>query len=83
LFIGSNYGRPPHPGSSANLRQQPECSLLFGVRERRYRTRELAGEERAVAWKRAVDWYAGYAIYEAKCREHRMIRVFRLEPVKG
>jgi len=82
LVIGSNYGRPPHPGWSANLRKQPECNLLFGGRDRRYRARELAGEERAAAWKRAVDWYAGYAIYEEKCRQRRTIRVFRLEPVE-
>ena len=81
LLIGSNYGRESHPGWSANLRKQPDCRLVFGGREQRCRARELAGDERAAAWQRAVDWYSGYAIYEANCRDKRTIRVFRLEPV--
>ena len=80
ILIGSNYGGDSHPGWSANLRKNPDCRLVFGGPERRYRARELTGEERAAAWRRAVDWYAGYAIYEAKTRGKRTIRVFRLEP---
>jgi hypothetical protein len=51
--------------------------LYDGV-ERRYTAREANGDERSRAWSRAVDWYQGYARYEA--RTTRQIPVFILEP---
>jgi deazaflavin-dependent oxidoreductase (nitroreductase family) len=79
LLIGSNYGRAPHPGWSANLLAHPECAVEFRGPKAAYRAELLEGDERAKAWAHAVDWYAGYDRYRAKCAP-RVIRVFRLTP---
>ena len=77
LLIGSNYGRPPHPGWSANLIAHPECTLEFRGPPTPYRAKLLEGEDREGAWERAVDNYQGYAAYEEKCAPRR-IRIFEL-----
>lgn len=79
VVIGSNYGRAHHPGWSANLRANPECTLTFRGSTGRFRARELVDDERQEAWARAEDGYRGYAIYEERARP-RVIRLFRLEP---
>ncbi|HJT96327.1 MAG TPA: nitroreductase family deazaflavin-dependent oxidoreductase [Mycobacterium sp.] len=79
LAIASNYGRPPHPGWSANLIAHPECEVEFRGPKARYRAELLDGDERAKAWEQTVDFYAGYDRYRAKCAP-RQIRVFRLTP---
>lgn len=80
LAIGSNYGRPKHPGWSANLLANPECTVEFTGSPRRYRAELLSGEARAAAWATAVDFYAGYDGYRVSCAP-REIRVFRLRPI--
>ncbi|ORB83757.1 nitroreductase family deazaflavin-dependent oxidoreductase [Mycobacterium kansasii] len=80
LAIGSNYGRPNHPGWSANLLTHPDCTVEFKGPPRRYRAELLRGDARAKAWATAADFYAGYERYRAKCAP-REIRVFRLRPV--
>ena len=82
LAIGSNYGRPNHPGWSANLLAHPECTVEFKGPPRRYRAELLTGDERARAWAIATDFYAGYERYRTKCAP-RQIRVFRLRPLTG
>ena len=82
LAIGSNYGRPKHPGWSANLLAHPECTVEFRGSPQRYRAELLTGEARAAAWATAVDFYAGYDSYRVSCAP-REIRVFRLRPVAG
>jgi deazaflavin-dependent oxidoreductase (nitroreductase family) len=82
LAIGSNYGRPPHPGWTANLLAHPECTVEFGAPPAQYRAELLTGDARASAWASAVDFYAGYERYRASCAP-REIRVFRLRPVAG
>ena len=79
LAIGSNYGRPQHPSWSANLIAHPECDVEFRGPKAGYRAELLDGDERAKAWAAAVDFYAGYDRYRAKCAP-RVIRVFRLTP---
>lgn len=80
LAIGSNYGREKHPAWSANLLAHPECTLEFKGPPRPYRAELVTGEERAKAWDTAVDAYAGYENYQARCAP-REIRIFRLRPV--
>jgi deazaflavin-dependent oxidoreductase (nitroreductase family) len=80
LAIGSNYGRPQHPGWSANLLAHPECTVEFMAPAARYRAELLTGDARASAWATATDFYAGYERYRARCAP-REIRVFRLRPV--
>lgn len=82
LAIASNYGGPKHPGWSANLKANPECTVQYKGPPRKYRASLLTGDERAAAWDTAVDFYAGYDAYRAKAAP-REIRVFRLRPVDG
>jgi deazaflavin-dependent oxidoreductase (nitroreductase family) len=82
LAIGSNYGRPKHPAWSANLLAHPECTIEYKGPPRQYRAELLTGDERAAAWVKAVDFYAGYDAYRVNCAP-REIRVFRLRPVDG
>jgi deazaflavin-dependent oxidoreductase (nitroreductase family) len=77
LAIGSNYGRPMHPSWSANLLARPECTVEFRSAPAQYRAELLTGEDRASAWARAADVYAGYERYRVRCAP-RQIRVFRL-----
>ncbi|WP_253866935.1 nitroreductase family deazaflavin-dependent oxidoreductase [Mycobacterium asiaticum] len=80
LAIGSNYGRPNHPAWSANLLAHPECTVEFRGPPKRHKAELLTGEERAAAWARAIDFYAGFENYRISC-EPREIRVFRLRPL--
>jgi deazaflavin-dependent oxidoreductase (nitroreductase family) len=80
LAIGSNYGRPPHPGWTANLLAHPECTVEFMAPPKQYRAELLTGDARASAWATTVDFHAGYERYRASCAP-REIRVFRLRPV--
>lgn len=80
LAIGSNYGQPAHPGWSANLLADPECTVEFRRPPERYRAELLTGDARAAAWDTAVDVYLGYESYRTSCGP-REIRVFRLRPI--
>jgi deazaflavin-dependent oxidoreductase (nitroreductase family) len=80
LAIGSNYGRPTHPGWSANLLAHPDCTVEFLGPSAKYRAELLTGDARAAAWATAVDFYRGYETYRANCAP-RQIRLFRLRPV--
>ena len=80
LAIGSNYGRPPHPGWTANLLSHPECTVEFMAPPAQYRAELLTGEARASAWDKATDFYASYERYRASCAP-REIRLFRLRPI--
>jgi deazaflavin-dependent oxidoreductase (nitroreductase family) len=79
LAIGSNYGRPTHPGWSANLLTHPDCTVEFRGPPAPYRAELLTGDERAAAWATAIDVYQGYESYRKSCAP-REIRVFRLRP---
>lgn len=79
IVIGSNYGRPGHPAWSANLLANPSCEVTFRGPTRSCAATQLSAEERAAAWEKAVDFYNGYAVYEARCAP-RKIRIFRLTP---
>jgi len=78
LLIGSNGGRTRQPAWCHNLRHQPQVSCVLEGRVRRFRARELAGEEREQAWLSAVAVYPGYARYQS--RVERLIPLFRLDP---
>lgn len=79
LAIASNYGRPDHPAWSANLIANPDCEVEFRGPPSPYRAELTTGARRAEAWGQAVDFYAGYERYRARCAP-REIRVFRLTP---
>lgn len=77
IAIASNYGRPTHAAWSYNLIAHPECEVEFGGPPAAYRAELLSGADRDKAWATAVDFYAGYERYRAKCAP-RVIRLFRL-----
>ena len=62
-----------------NLIAHPECEVEFRGPLAPYRAALLEGADREKAWATAVDFYAGYERYRAKCAP-REIRVFRLTP---
>jgi deazaflavin-dependent oxidoreductase (nitroreductase family) len=78
ILIASAGGSPKDPSWAYNLRRHPACSFLAGGVERRYTARQAEGDERTQAWTRAVDWYHGYNLYQARIT--RPIPVFILEP---
>ena len=79
--IASQGGAPTHPRWYYNLRSDPLVELQDGPRKRDMIAREVAGDERAQWWERAVAAYPPYAEYQQ--RTARQIPVFVLEPVDG
>jgi len=77
--VASVGGAPKHPSWYANLVANPEVELQDGPRKWDMRARELAGDERAEWWERAVQAYPDYADYQRKT--DRQIPVFLLEPI--
>lgn len=79
IVIASNYGRPGHPAWYRNLIANPRVEVLAGRRSGTYTAVEITDPaERASAWDKALDVYAGYGDYEIKAT-HRTIPVIRLE----
>jgi deazaflavin-dependent oxidoreductase (nitroreductase family) len=76
--VASMGGAPRHPVWYHNLKKQPHVELQDGPLTRDYSARELAGDEKAIWWKRAVEAWPDYARYQA--RTDRQIPVFVLEP---
>ena len=76
--VASVGGAPTHPRWYYNLVASPEIQLQDGPVVQNMVARELAGEERATWWDRAVAAYPDYAAYQRKTA--RQIPVFVLEP---
>lgn len=75
--VASQGGAPAHPGWYHNLRADPFVRLQDGPHTWDMVAREVAGEERAQWWERAVAAYPPYAEYQRKT--DRVIPVFVLE----
>jgi deazaflavin-dependent oxidoreductase (nitroreductase family) len=74
-LVGSKGGAPAHPVWYFNLKADPESVLIQdGPEPFPVRVRELAGDERAVWWQRAVRAYPPYAEYQQ--RTSRLIPLF-------
>ncbi|MER7949191.1 nitroreductase/quinone reductase family protein [Streptomyces sp. NPDC096079] len=76
LLVGSNFGRPGHPAWTANLLAHPDVEVNWRGEDVPVRAELLAGEERAAAWRAALEFWPPYATYQA--RIEREIRLFRL-----
>jgi deazaflavin-dependent oxidoreductase (nitroreductase family) len=77
ILIASNYGRPGHPAWYRNLTANPTVEVLAGKYSGTYTASEITDpEERASAWSKSLDLYAGYGDYEA--RTDRAIPLIRL-----
>jgi deazaflavin-dependent oxidoreductase (nitroreductase family) len=81
VLIASMGGAPRHPAWLHNLRANPRVRFHGpGGTTGDYVAREAEGDERARLWDEAVDYYAGYATYEARAGK-RQIPIIVLEPV--
>lgn len=76
--VASKGGDPANPSWYANFKANPEVDLQDGPRPSSFVAREVAGDERAVWWERAVAAFPTYAEYAEKT--DRLIPVFVLEP---
>lgn len=76
--IASKGGAPTNPAWYNNLVANPEVQLQDGPTKRDYVAREVAGDERAAWWDRAVEAWPDYAQYQT--RTDRLIPVFVLDP---
>jgi deazaflavin-dependent oxidoreductase (nitroreductase family) len=77
-IVASKGGSPKHPVWYHNVKAEPLVELQDGTEVRRYRAREVAGDERNTWWERAVDAFPDYARYQA--RADRELPIFVLEP---
>lgn len=78
--VASKGGAPEHPVWYHNLRAHPLVELQDGPARRDYTVRELAGDERALWWARALEVWPPYAEYQAATE--RVIPVLLLTPVE-
>ena len=78
VVAASNLGAERPPAWWLNLEAHPEAEVRIGRERRRVRARETEGEERERLWKRLVDHYSDYAVYDERTDRH--IPVVVLEP---
>jgi deazaflavin-dependent oxidoreductase (nitroreductase family) len=74
--VGSQGGAPKHPVWVFNLRKQPHVELQDGAEKHDYIAHETEGADREEWWKRAVEAWPDYAVYQTKTE--RVIPVFVL-----
>jgi F420H(2)-dependent quinone reductase len=79
--VASKGGAPEHPAWYRNLVEHPLVEVQDGPERHDYTARELAGDERAQWWQRAVAVWPDYAEYQTKTE--REIPVFVLERAGG
>ena len=77
--VASLGGAPKHPVWYHNLKKHPHVELQDGPVKQDYVAREVAGDEKAVWWERAVAAYPDYADYQKETT--REIPVFVLTPM--
>ena len=78
-LIGTNFGKPNHPGWVHNLKANPECQVCYNRALQRYIARFTEGQERETYWQMALSYYVGYEKYKTRAGE-REIAVIVLEP---
>lgn len=79
VAVASKGGEPTNPQWYASVIASPVVELQDGLVTRKYRAREVFGDEKAQWWGRAVGAYPDYAEYQR--RTDRQIPVLVLEPV--
>ncbi|MGF1426125.1 nitroreductase family deazaflavin-dependent oxidoreductase [Kitasatospora sp. LaBMicrA B282] len=76
LVVGSNFGKPEHPGWSANLRKHPSAAIYWQGERIDVTATQLTGEQRDQAWAQLAAFRFMYEAYQR--RTERELRVFRL-----
>ena len=79
VIVGSNFGRPHHPGWIHNLRADPRASVEMNGSTHEVVAHEVTGEERDRLMALATEIYPGFPAY-VKRAAPRYIRVMRLIP---
>lgn len=79
--VASLGGAPKHPVWYYNVVADPHVELQDGPQKWDMVAREVAGDEKAMWWERAVEAYPDYADYQRKT--DREIPVFVLERAEG
>ena len=79
IVIASNGGRDRHPSWYYNLRAHPQATVYRDGRARSYRAYEATGEERAALWRKAVDYFDGFTLYEQRTARHIPVLVLAPE----
>ena len=64
VVVASAGGRPRHPAWYYNLQAHPQATVFVRGRAAEYVASEARGEERAALWRKAKDYYLGFAFYE-------------------
>ncbi|MFD7846384.1 nitroreductase family deazaflavin-dependent oxidoreductase [Nocardia sp. NPDC059764] len=77
LIVSSNWGKPEQPSWSANLRHAEAAELTVRGERFSVRVRELTGDDRDRAWRRALEFWPGYAM-EQRLAGTRRFRLFEL-----
>jgi deazaflavin-dependent oxidoreductase (nitroreductase family) len=73
VLVASNGGRRDDPGWLHNVRANPDVQFLSREHGwRRYRAEIVTGPARAVPWARALDLYAGYAVYQQRAGDREI-----------
>lgn len=78
ILIATAFGSRRHPAWYHNLRAHPVVDVSIHQVTRRFRAREVEGEERQSCWEQATAVYPGYADYLQ--RAARRIPVLLLTP---
>jgi deazaflavin-dependent oxidoreductase (nitroreductase family) len=78
VVIASNGGRDRHPAWCYNLRANRQATVYLGGRVGAYVGYEARGQERDALWRKAVEYFEGFTLYEQ--RTQRSIPIFVLEP---
>ncbi len=82
IAVASNAGAATHPAWYLNVAAHPDVWVQDGSAKRRFRAREVFGEEKAQMWAIAEQHWPHFPEYRAKAGE-REIPVLVLEPVTG
>lgn len=80
--IGSNYGQQATPGWVYNLEADPAATVAYRDRSVAVTARPATDAEADEAFDIATTIYPGYGKYRERA-DHRVIRVFVLEPTAG
>lgn len=62
--VASKGGMPENPHWYASVLAEPVVTLQDGTTTRTYRAHEASGEEKELWWRRAVEAYPDYAVYQ-------------------
>jgi deazaflavin-dependent oxidoreductase (nitroreductase family) len=79
VIVGSNFGRPHHPGWIHNLRADPRARIETDVSAQDVVAEEITGSERDRLMALAAELYPGFPSYVRRAAP-RHIRVLRLIP---